>query len=491
MNYFDIRHCCSAVLAAGIACFAAATAYGESYLYTARIVAPAVHVQSGPGESFYITDTLTEGEEVEVYRQRPDGWCAIRPPQGSFSWVFGPHLRLLGDSLAEIDKEDVASRIGSRLSQRRNAVQVRLKKGEVVQVVGEASDEGKKWYKIAPPAGEFRWIHVNDIRPVGSHPVQLEYVTAASAESFTPEEPIEQESNHSLDASIVTTAATVESSAGAQPSVPVTDSSNATPADWRAAPIAPPLATTANSDLSATTTSPATTAGNTNDAPAAQAAAASSSTAQPSAPPTAPPSATKVNSPPAVGTLLDDLDRQLADLELRLSRMVSEPPATWQTSQLVQDAKRLLAQTNNPADQSAVRVTLDKANRFAAIEQRYRQIATRTSPLSASSGATADVTPVGPASDPAAAPSPPEGGRYDAVGILRPVVSKRPGAPQFALVDGRGQVVSFVSATPDVNLQPYLGRRVGVVGNRGFIPEFHRAHVTAGRVMPLEERVVR
>jgi hypothetical protein len=77
------------------------------------------------------------------------------------------------------------------------------------------------------------------------------------------------------------------------------------------------------------------------------------------------------------------------------------------------------------------------------------------------------------------------------VGILRPVVSRRPGAPQFALVDDRGQVLSFVTPTPDMNLQPYLGRRVGVVGNRGFIVEFNRAHVTAARVTPLGDRVIR
>jgi hypothetical protein len=84
-----------------------------------------------------------------------------------------------------------------------------------------------------------------------------------------------------------------------------------------------------------------------------------------------------------------------------------------------------------------------------------------------------------------------DAGRYDAVGILRPVVSRRPGAPQFALVDDRGQVISFVTPSPDVNLQPYLGHRVGITGNRGFIPEFNRAHVTAGRVTPLTQGLLR
>jgi hypothetical protein len=52
-------------------------------------------------------------------------------------------------------------------------------------------------------------------------------------------------------------------------------------------------------------------------------------------------------------------------------------------------------------------------------------------------------------------------------------------------------VISFVTPSPDVNLQPYLGHRVGITGNRGFIPEFNRAHVTAGRVTPLTQGLLR
>ena len=80
---------------------------------------------------------------------------------------------------------------------------------------------------------------------------------------------------------------------------------------------------------------------------------------------------------------------------------------------------------------------------------------------------------------------------YDAVGTLKPVVSRRDQAPRYALVDDHGDVVTFVTASADVNLQPYVGKRIGVRGNRGFMPEYRRAHVTASRVTPLEEKLVR
>jgi hypothetical protein len=75
--------------------------------------------------------------------------------------------------------------------------------------------------------------------------------------------------------------------------------------------------------------------------------------------------------------------------------------------------------------------------------------------------------------------------RYDAVGLLKPVVSRSDHSPHYALVDDKGKVVSFVTPTTDVNLQPYIGRRIGVNGTRGFMPEYRRAHVMANRITPI------
>src|SRR5882757_8918321 len=133
-------------------------AAAESSPYQARVIVGGAPVHSGPGENFYPTDTLTQGDKVEVYREKPGGWLAIRPPEGSYSWVAERDLIVKDGGLAEVVKDDVASRIGSRLSDRHNAAQVRLKKGEGVEILGEENINGEKWYKIAPPAGEFRWI---------------------------------------------------------------------------------------------------------------------------------------------------------------------------------------------------------------------------------------------------------------------------------------------------------------------------------------------
>ena len=135
--------------------------YAEAAPYEARVVATGAAVHSGPGDKFYPTDTLAQGEVVEIYREKSGGWLGIRPPANSFSWISAADLDMREGNLAVVNKDDVASRIGSRLNAKRNAAQVRLKKGEVVEVIDDETIGEERWCKIAPPAGEFRWIQAS------------------------------------------------------------------------------------------------------------------------------------------------------------------------------------------------------------------------------------------------------------------------------------------------------------------------------------------
>jgi uncharacterized protein YgiM (DUF1202 family) len=140
----------------------ASTAIGEqAFPFKAYVTADDVEVRSGPGADFYPTDKLQKGETVEVYRRDAGGWCAIRPPEGSFSWISGRVLKLQDGNIAVVKEDDVASRVGSSLSNVRDVIQVRMHKGEAVELLDSKETPGGKsqvWYKIAPPSGEFRWI---------------------------------------------------------------------------------------------------------------------------------------------------------------------------------------------------------------------------------------------------------------------------------------------------------------------------------------------
>jgi uncharacterized protein YgiM (DUF1202 family) len=438
---------------------------------SAKVITPGAAVHSGPGDNYYLTDTLPEGEMVEVYRRRDDGWCAIRPPADSFSWVFASNVQLDDEGLAKVTKDNAASRVGSRLSSHRDVVQVRLRKGETVKILGKDEQESETWYKIAPPAGEFRWVAANCLASAESADVGEAGASAVTRTSH------DEPANAALDTK-----------------------------SWELMP--PPLVSTANQPAQKTAASSASASSvptNGSAAPATSAPAPKVATNAPAAiPASAAVDSTTTTAPKAdISPIVaptaasPETAKQLGDLELRLSQMVAEPPATWNIDALQQSAEQLLSKADTVGDRDAVKGTLAKIDRFGAIQRRSVAIGNGA----AASGTTAgSISPSTITALPSVAQTAPVaaganggavGGQFDAVGVLRPVVSRRPGAPQFALVDEKGQVVTFVTPTPDVNLQPYLGRRIGVVGSRGYIPEFHRAHVMAGRVTPLGDTVLR
>lgn len=137
----------------------------EGFPYTATVSSSNAVARSGPGASYYATQKLSQGDAVEVYCEMPTGWAAIRPPAGSYSWVRGKFLELQSDGTGRIMQENAASGVGSALEDKRDVVQVRMRKDERVEVLQKSNVGSETWYKIAPPSGEFRWVNLNDILP--------------------------------------------------------------------------------------------------------------------------------------------------------------------------------------------------------------------------------------------------------------------------------------------------------------------------------------
>ncbi|MDO5579645.1 MAG: hypothetical protein Q4G69_00785 [Planctomycetia bacterium] len=121
-------------------------------------------LHSGPGENYYSTGELARGENVDIFMRNPDGWCAIRPPKGSFSWINARFIQSVSGEIGLIRSEDsekeIPVRVGAESVMKSSVIQVGLKGGRKVRILGESTvPGGSRWYKIAPPAGEFRWIH--------------------------------------------------------------------------------------------------------------------------------------------------------------------------------------------------------------------------------------------------------------------------------------------------------------------------------------------
>src|SRR5215472_16751951 len=143
--------CCAAALAAG-----AVAAEERQFPYTAYANSDDVYIRSGPGKNYYPTEKLSRGQAVEIYRHDPGGWYAIRPPQGSFSWVPARLLQPTTGHLATVNGDRVVSRVGSRFSDVRDVIQVRLDRGEEVEILEiktlTTGGQSEQWCKIAPPA---------------------------------------------------------------------------------------------------------------------------------------------------------------------------------------------------------------------------------------------------------------------------------------------------------------------------------------------------
>ncbi len=158
-------------------------------------------VHCGPAKDHYITSELPRGSSVEVFHQTKDGWCGIRPPNGSHDWLAADQTYLLpGGKQAEVVGNTAPAWIGaeSNLKNQRFRWQIELQPTQKVDVIGEIaqavdSDKIRLWYKILPPPGEFRWIR-SEALSVAPPKSRSTTVTVANAkEAATNSEEVAQQ----------------------------------------------------------------------------------------------------------------------------------------------------------------------------------------------------------------------------------------------------------------------------------------------------------
>ena len=85
-----------------------------TFPYVAYVAAPQTFARSGPGQQHYPTQQLQQGHAVEVYRHDSEGWCAVRPPEGSFCWIPAHEIHRLSATKAVVAVQTTVARAGSR-----------------------------------------------------------------------------------------------------------------------------------------------------------------------------------------------------------------------------------------------------------------------------------------------------------------------------------------------------------------------------------------
>lgn len=479
--------------------------------YKAYVVSDGTYVRSGPGKNYYPTTKLPLGAEVEVYRHDPGGWYAIRPPQESFTWVAARYVEVGDDGLGTIKGDQVAARVGSDFSDIRDVIQVRLHEGEVVEILGEkqftGSSEAGRWYRIAPPSGEFRWVFgrmvdpdymTSGVReaPGNTSPLLIPPQSKAPVEEVAKadlEEPgrlsdlnVRPSSADETDVAVIEPAVLDLSEERIGRSKPVTRSQSRGAA-WVAAdggvtePAAPkpirPERVAAHEEVvkAAPDSAPKT-------------AKQSLGYVSPRIPELNEPEELESPEPRSVDRPLLPFNEALERLDLDLARMLVEEPTVWSFAELEIQAQSLLERAQTALERGKVRLLMKKIAQSNDVKQRYAKFVDSEVQLDRREERLNDLRDGSAAGDDATVSTGQEHvtKRYDGYGRLGRVVTSESDAPKFALVDESDKVTCYVTPAPGVNLDHYVGSRVGVVGTLGYIPKRQARHVTAKHVTPLE-----
>jgi hypothetical protein len=476
--------CCFVAIIPLIVCGAVAAAGEQSgpLPATVRVTADHTYLRAGPGDDFYPTERLVSGATVEVWAVDASGYVAVRPVEGSFSWlracdvdavsVIGdaPTGQAPGRGVGVIVTDGAVSRVGSQINDLRHVAQVSLEAGERVHVIDEvriaAGRHAGLWVRIEPPAGEFRWAWLGDLEtPPGIVPpaaaVAATADTADTADGNTAS--IGEAMAAIKDASVAVAQAF---------DTPASDTQRATdrgaPLGGTSAPVAPPQPL--------------------GFMPSARRLFAGwlprgTSVFDPATPVT----------PVAVtggGGVSGD---ELADIDLALSLAVTGPAEAWNLAPVRERLRQASARTATDVDRTRVEAIDARIARFETIQARHRALAAAPTPtadpslqlggmwssLSAIGG-----RPIRPGVLPGGAPAdgqptwtPPD--MTETSGRLATVVSRRPDAPRWAVVDQSNNVIAFITPQAGVNLAPLVGQDVAVRGARGYMPEYKRPYVVA------------
>lgn len=456
----------------------------DPFPLSVRVTADHAYLRAGPSTDFYPTERLLRDDTVEVWAVNPDGFCAVRPVAGSFSWLRGTDIdnqNALDGGTAEHEDRDAAvtdhgggfigvviadgavARVGSQLNDLRHVAQVRLEAGERVRVLEmvrfAVGRHAGLWARIEPPAGEYRWVMAGDIAlppalapPPPSNAVAEAETAAAAAGAVAAL----REAGDML--------AEVMATAGERAEEP---SASTTPAvvDPPQALGPMPLAKRLFSGWLPLGTSVLD--------------------------PTAP------AAPVAVSGAVAASGDELTDIDLALSLAVSGPSESWNLAMLRERLRVAAQRTTTQEERMRAEVIDARLARFESIQARQRALLAGAgddpSPLRLggmwSSLSDIGSRPIRPGVLPGGVPAdgqptwtPPE--QMETTGRLATVVSRRPDAPRWAIVDGNNNVVAFVTPSSGVNLAPLVGQQVSVRGARGYMPEYKRPYMVATEARP-------
>lgn len=506
----------------------------ETFPYAATVKSDDATAHSGPQAEFYTTDRLPKGTEVEVYRHEQDGWCAIRPPATSFSWVPAEHLEITDDpTLARVINVPVKTRVGSNFEDAHDVEYISLRQGEIVELRGSkmlsvsSTDSPVRWFKIAPPAGEFRWIHSRALTTSTNVTPSKRSDTNDSVQAVEPmaiktyQLPASGASIVESDSRTIDLAAPPKSSLATN-----SDDTGFTETDSQVAQVSYEDEQLEPLDLIAPEPQPL---------PELQALKSFDATPIDAAPVPAVPvedtnlAHVNVMTWEAVSSRTDPLAapeprgfvEKYNALNVMLSRAILGDIESWKLDKLQQQTQMLASQAEAVEEQELAQGLADKVAEFQSLQKRSGELgqsaangvevvsndspSTKPLPLPEFDATKLPLSPVTKTAGPempqrvrSSAPAPQltaaglrkretiDNSVFQASGTLVAVQTQRAGLPKYALTDKSGSIVKFLSTKDGSSLSHLINREVGVLGKEGFMRKLKKSHVVAERVVVLQ-----
>ncbi|MFM8289944.1 MAG: hypothetical protein ACKOGA_24900 [Planctomycetaceae bacterium] len=480
--------------------------------YTTAVSQDRAEVLAGPGSRFYTTSRLKRGTQVTVHRHDPGGWAMIAPPPGSFSWIPASDVRVTapGQGVVVSDKVDV--RVGGSESKQRDVFQSRLFEGDTVQILGEqklpADGETplQRWYRIAPPRGEWRWIAVAQLTPAQPSGKSRSIIPAGGF--MDEEEPAPTGSVNTPDEPGFRDPGAAPGT-GSAPQSPAT-SPRGTPdfTDELESLDSPPPA--ASSTIEEPVPPPVRI-----DAPPSNRAYVDSETdglrqrSRTESP--TPRRATPRTTAPDSGddSLFESQLHAIENLDREVRGLATLEPMSWDLDGLDRAYRRLQSEVSDPGLTEMVNDRLARLNTYRRVQDQrlqMREVMLQTERRDAQLVAARElgippnsiITPPAPVPPPKFGPlagrnpgpntPPPDPGLnaatpFDGAGIIAP--AGRPGLPPFALVAPSGKLLAYLAPAPGVNLRSWDRREAGVVGRRVFDPRLQADVIAVTAVSPV------
>ena len=438
----------------------------REFPYEGLIESDAAYARSGPGNQFYPTARLNRGTKVTVHRHDPGGWYMIAPLPGSFSWVRAEYVQKSAPNRGIITQNNVVVRVGSSFGDdTRDVEQVRLSKNDQVEILEEktlSTPSGPvKHYKIVPPAGEYRWVSGKFVTPVNQIVRRQQDQDPFALPSVAKQAP-PAEARNSI--------AQRETAKSPVPNV-FESTQNKTSEDQAIRRTGPDPA------------------------------------------------------------MLAAQRQRLEELDADFREMVNGRTQDWSFTSLEQGYLQLQQEAALPALAGQIDLRMAAIGRYRKIKQEFDELVKLTQetrrrdaqlmsiqqeqPSSAPAGPPAE-EPLVPVPDPFAQtpavnlpgvepieqkpdPAPPQQQqppaaprqpgqpvpRFDGAGIVQRAAAAGTGTPAYVLITPQGRVLAYLQPAAGLNLEPYVGKSMGLYGERSYRPELRTDLIVVRSLTPV------